>query len=147
MPSLGSLFLLTAATCGVPSPRAGVKADTAEFVRLEQVWNDAHVHADTAALNRLWDDDLITTVPEMPVMGKADIMRFWRSGRSNIARYETSDLRVRVYEASAVVTGLLRRERNFNGQVVLDRWRFTKVYVKRGGAWRVVAYQASVAPP
>ncbi len=79
-------------------------------------------------------------------MTKSDLLSFWRSGRSVITRYETSDLVVRIYENAGVVTGRLLRERNFNGQTVRDDWRFLKVYVRKEGQWRVVAYQATVAP-
>jgi len=120
--------------------------DTTEFLRLERVWNDAHLRSDTASLRTLWDDDLVVTVPEMPVMSKPELLSFWRSGRSNISRYESTDLRVRNYGETAVVTGRLRRERNFNGQVVSDDWRFIKVYRRQGRVWRVVAYQASPTP-
>ena len=120
--------------------------DSLELLRLEGVWNQAHVQGDTTTLARLWVEDLVVTVPEMPVMSRADLLRFWRSGRSRITRYETTDLRVRVYANTAVVTGRLARERNFNGRVVTDDWRFMKVYVRRAGRWQVVAYQATVAP-
>ncbi len=120
--------------------------DSVELLRLESLWNQAHVRSDTATLAALWDEDLVVTVPEMPVMSKADLLRFWRSGRSAITRYETSNLRIRIYGNTAVVTGRLGRERNFNGRLVSDDWRFIKVYVRHDGRWQVVAYQAAVAP-
>jgi ketosteroid isomerase-like protein len=138
--------LLISLTVAV-APRADIvvaqASDTAELVRLESVWNRAHVVADTAALNSLWADDLLVTVPEMPTMTKPDLMRFWQSGRSSITKYETSELRVRIYRDAAVVVGRLHRERDFSGQTVRDDWRFTKVYVRRASRWQVVAYQAT----
>jgi len=119
--------------------------DTRELTRLEQVWNDAHLRGDVAALDRLLADGLVVTVPEMPVMTKADILGFWRSGRAKITRYETTETRVQVHSDTALVIGRLRRTRDFNGTVVDDDWRFTKTYVRRPGAWVVVAYHASTA--
>jgi ketosteroid isomerase-like protein len=141
---LASLLGATLGGCAFPASHSQA-TDSTELVRLENIWNEAHLRGDTAALARLWDDDLVIAVPEMPVMSKADVLRFWRTGRSAIARYETSELRIRVYYDAAVVTGRLRRQRNFNGRLVIDDWRFTKVYIRRAGHWRVVAYQASVA--
>jgi ketosteroid isomerase-like protein len=60
-------------------------------------------------------------------------------------RYETSDLKVRVYGDAAVVTGKLERTRTINGQQQNDHWRFTKMYIRQGGQWRVVAFHASEA--
>jgi len=119
--------------------------DTREINRLEEVWNGAHVHGDVPALDKLCADDLVVTVPEMPVMAKADILGFWRSGRAKVTRYDTSDTRVQIYNDTAVVSGRLQRTRDFNGQVVDDDWRFTKTYVRREKRWLVVAYHASVA--
>jgi len=56
-------------------------------------------------------------------------------------------LGVRVYADAAVVTGRVRRSRERAGQMVEDDWRFTKVYVRTAGAWRVVAYHASETGP
>jgi len=137
------LVLPTAAGWG-PSPPLQA-ADSAELVRLEAVWNVAHVHGDTLTLSSLWGDEMTVIVPEMPVMSKIDLLQFWRTGRSVITKYETTEIRVRVYGDAAVVTGRLRRDRNFNGRSIGDDWRFTKVYVRRGGRWQVVAYQASVS--
>ena len=142
--SLVLAFPASAGTAPLLTPQA---ADSAELMRLESVWNDAHVRSDTVALSSLWAEDLVVTVPEMSPMSKADLLRFWRTGRSIITTYETSELRIRVYADAAVVTGRLRRERNFNGRMLGDDWRFTKVYVRRGGRWQVVAYQASVSAP
>jgi ketosteroid isomerase-like protein len=120
-------------------------ADTAELTRLETVWNEAHMRGDAEALERLWAEDLEVAVPKMPVMTKAEALAFARSGRMKFQRYETTGLRIRVYGDSAVVTGQLRRTRTLNGKVVDDDWRFTKVYVRSKGEWRVVAFHASEA--
>jgi hypothetical protein len=58
-------------------------------------------------------------------------------------RYESSEIAVRVYGESAVVTGRLLRSRDVGGRVLEDDWRFTKVYVRQAGEWRVVAFHAS----
>ena len=76
-------------------------------------------------------------------MGKPQALSFFRSGRMKFMRYETSELGVRVYGETAVVTGRVRRARERGGQTVEDDWRFTKVYVRTAGAWRVVAFHAS----
>jgi ketosteroid isomerase-like protein len=119
--------------------------ETQEFSRLETVWNEAHVKGDAAALERLWSDDLEVAVPRMPVMSKAEALTFARSGRMRFERYETSGIRIRVYGDAVVVTGRLQRTRTISGKQVDDDWRFTKVYARQSGQWRVVAFHASEA--
>ena len=81
----------------------------------------------------------------MPVMTKAEVLDFARSGRMKFLSYVTSDLHIRVYGDSAVVTGRLQRARVLNGKKIADDWRFTKVYVRQEQKWRVVAFHASDA--
>jgi len=116
-----------------------------ELMRLETVWNEAYQNGDADSLDKLWADDLEVTVPKMPVMSKSDVLGFARSGRMKFERYQTSDVKVRVYGDAAVVSGRLQRTRTLNGKTLDDDWRFIKVYVKRDGRWLVVAFQASDA--
>ena len=116
-----------------------------ELTRLESVWNEAHEKGDAGALERLWADDLEVTVPRMPVMSKSEVLGFARSGRMKFQRYQTSDLKVRVYGDAAVVSGRLQRTRTLGDKTVSDDWRFTKLYVRREGRWQVVAFHASEA--
>jgi hypothetical protein len=117
-----------------------------EVLELESRWNIAHVYADTTTLFRLWGDDIIVIVPDMRPFTKDDLKAHWRSGRSNITRYETSDVTVRGYDETAVVEGRLTREESLSGRVNTSEWRFTKIYVKRDGDWKVVSYHASSLP-
>jgi hypothetical protein len=119
--------------------------DLRELERLEMVWNEAHEHGDAEALETLWADDMEVAVPKMPVLTRADALRFARSGRMKFLSYRTSDIRVRVYDNAAVVTGRLQRTRSINGQEISDDWRFTKMYVRGANKWRVVAFHASEA--
>ena len=83
------------------------------------------------------------TVPNMPVMTKETAIGRSRSGRLKFKRYQTSDIRIRLYGDAAIVTGLVERTRELNGRDVDDKWRFTKVYIRRAGRWQVVAWHAS----
>jgi len=144
---IGLVVMAVAVTSAAHSVRQPSSAtDLSELTRLERVWNDAHIQSDVGALDILCADDLIVTVPEMPVMTKSDILGFWRSARARITNYETSGTIVRVYGDAAVVHGRLRRTRDFNGRLIDDDWQFTKTYVRRSDGWQVVAYHASNAP-
>jgi hypothetical protein len=120
-------------------------ADVHELERLEAVWNEAHERGDADALEKLWADDMEIAVPRMPVLAKSEALRFARSGRMKFITYRTSDIRVRVYENAAIVTGRLQRTRSMNGREISDDWRFTKAYVRDSQQWRVVSFHASEA--
>jgi ketosteroid isomerase-like protein len=121
--------------------------DTAVFNRLEADWNSAHMRGDAAALDRIFADDLLVVVPGMPTMTKAGSLGVFASGRMKFDKYETSETTVRLYEGTAIVTGRLRRTRTMVDRTVDDDWRFTKVYIRRDGQWRVVSFHASNVAP
>lgn len=118
-------------------------SDTQTLTQLEATWNNAHLKGDSATLDNLWADDMEVVVPNMQPMTKAQSLAFARSGRMHFQKYETSDIKVRVYGDAAVITGRLQRTRTINDKQVDDDWRFVKVYVRQAGNWRVVLFQAS----
>jgi hypothetical protein len=139
------MIALTNGAGNSPLSQAGntLSPDEAELIRLERVWNEAHVNGDADALDRLWAEDLTVTVPNMQVITKQSAIAIARAGRMKFKRYETSDVRVRLYGDAAVLSGIVERTRVLNGQDVNDKWRFTKVYIRRAGKWQVVAWHAS----
>lgn len=131
-----------------PSPRAADDpASRDEIAKLEQAWNDAHVKGDFAALDRLLADDITILVPGMDPIDKAGAIGVFKSGRMKFTRYETTGAEIRVYGEAAIVTGRLQRTRAMGEKVVSDDWRFTKVWVRRYGAWRAVWFDAIATAP
>lgn len=139
---VGVLLVIGAPLQQRPSPPSE-SADIAELSRLEKIWNEAYVNSDAEALKDLCADDLVVTMSDMQVLNKDQSLAILRSGRVKFQRYETSDLRIHVYDSAAVVIGLLRRTRLAQGKEANDEWRFTKVYIRTAGKWRVVAWHAS----
>ena len=137
------LAITAVALAQTPSPKSREARDIKELTRLEAVWNEAQLRGDAVALDQLWASDLIVTVPDMPVMDKSESLAFVRSGKMKFQRYQTSDIRTRVYGDAAVVTGQLARERESARKEFEDDWRFTKIYVRRNGRWQVVAWHGS----
>ena len=139
-----SLLLCLGAASLLPvGAKDSPEADLKELTRLEQVWNDAHLNGDAATLEKLWDEDLFVTVPDMPVMNKGESLAIWKAGKMKFDIYKTSDIRIKIYGNTAVVTGQLVRIRDAKSTKFEDDWRFTKVYVRRAGKWQVVAWHGS----
>jgi len=138
-----SAWLVAVGLAQAPAGNAPADAEVTTLARLEADWNAAHVRGDAAALDRLFAEDVVVMVPGMRVMTKVDAVGMFTSGRMKFDRYETSETEFRVYDATAIVTGRLRRTRVLAGATVDDDWRFTKVYVRRAGRWQVVSFHAS----
>ena len=114
-----------------------------ELLRLEEVWNTAHLEGDAATLERLWANEFTVTVPRMPVMPRAEAIGVARSSMIKFSKYETSEVVVQIFDKAAVVRGRMKRSRSRGDQLVEDDWQFTKVYVKQEDTWKVVAFHAS----
>ena len=142
-------FLILIGGLALQASTPAQDSDLAELTRLEAVWNDAHLRGDPSALERLWADELVAIVPRMAPLPKPEALAFVRSARMKFLRYESAEVTVKVYGESAVARGRLLRARELGGQTMQDNWRFTKVYVRQAGQWRVVAFHASEAgaPP
>ena len=139
-------LLLAAALSLAPTQQTQTPADAdSEFAHLEDVWNQAHLKGDADALDRLFADTITVIVPRMVPFTKTASLSVFRSGGMKFARYATSDIAVRRYEACVVVTGRLERSRSMGERVMEDDWRFTKVYVRGAKGWQVVTFHASEA--
>lgn len=138
-------FLLLISLTGITwaaTPQTNAR-DVKELTRLETVWNEAHLKGDAGALDKLWADDLFVTMPDMPPMNKEEALALWKAGKMKFDIYRTSDIRIKVYGTTAVVTGQLVRIRDATSTKFEDDWRFTKVYVRRRGRWQVVTWHGS----
>jgi uncharacterized protein (TIGR02246 family) len=128
--------------------QAGQTADVAAVTKLETTWNEAHRKGDAATLQQLFADDMVVVVPGMRPLSKADSLAVITTGKMTFERYESSDLAVRVYDDTAVTTGRIQRSRAMpDGAKREDDWRFTKVYLRSGGTWRVISFHASNVTP
>ena len=119
---------------------------TDEIKKLEQQRNEAILKGDTATLDKLTSDDYTNTTAQGKIEKKSDIMDGFKSGKIKFDSRELSDLDVRVYGNTAVVTGQVAQKSTNNGADTSGQNRFTRVYVKQNGRWVSVANQATALP-
>ena len=117
----------------------------AELIRqLDHERIQAQIGADRAALDRIYADDFIGIGPSGTVRTKPQVLSDFTSGTLKFQSITTDDVQVRVYGNTAVETG----RSTMNGQdknktVPVDN-RFTRVWVKQRGRWRLVANHYSL---
>jgi hypothetical protein len=72
-----------------------------------------------------------------------------QAGKTTYEAFDVDDLAVRIYGETAVVTGRSTpKGRNAKGEPIRGRYRFLRVWVKRGGGWQAVAFQGTrIAEP
>ena len=104
----------------------------------------AQIGADAAALDRIYADDFIGVGPSGTVRTKKQVILDFTSGTLRFQSITTDEVQVRVYENTAVETGLSTMDGQDKGKTVPRNTRFTRVWVKQQGCWRLVANHYSV---
>ena len=114
------------------------EAEVREFLRAV---TDNEINRDRAAAERLLADDFVRTGPHGEVWDRAQTLaNFTTDGGSPPRTVNFEDERVRVYDDTAVVTGLgVLRGADRQGRASEVRNRCTFVLVRRDGRWQAVA--------
>jgi uncharacterized protein (TIGR02246 family) len=99
----------------------------------------AQIGADAVALDRIYADDFIGVGPSGTVRTKTQVISDFTSGDLKFQSITTDEVQVRVYENTAVETGLSTMVGQDKGKAVPRDTRFTRVWVKQQGSWRLVA--------
>jgi uncharacterized protein (TIGR02246 family) len=99
----------------------------------------AQIAADAVALDRIYADDFMGVGPSGTVRTKAQVISDFTSGDLKFQSITTDEVQVRVYENTAVETGLSTMSGQDKGKAVPRDTRFTRVWVKQQGRWRLVA--------
>ena len=99
----------------------------------------AQIHADAPALDRIYADDFIGVGPSGTVRTKPQVISDFTSGDLKFQSITTDDVQVRVYGNTAVETGRSTMNGQDRGKAVPRDTRFTRVWVKQQGRWRLVA--------
>ncbi len=99
----------------------------------------AQIGADAVALDRIYAEDFIGVGPSGTVRTKAQVISDFTSGALKFQSIATEKVQVRVYENTAVETGLSTMVGQDKGKAVPRDTRFTRVWVKQRGHWRLVA--------
>jgi hypothetical protein len=117
------------------------------LLQVERRRQRAMIEGDAATLDALLADDLTYTHSTGAVQSKSDLIRAINSGKTRYRSIESPQPQVRVYDASAIVTGPVDMGLETDGKSLFARSRFTALYVLRGGMWRLAAYQSTSRPP
>jgi ketosteroid isomerase-like protein len=115
-----------------------------QIVDLERQSKEASLHRDADFCQRTLAENYVGITPLGQVATKQDVLRARRSGQ---LRYETMDVTemvVRLYGDTAVVTARADVKGHQLGEDFSGPYRYTRVWIRRAGHWETVSYQATV---
>ncbi len=134
------LFSLSLAAGQQASTTGGVED---QIKKLEQGWAQATIKGGVAAVDQYEADDIVSTDPSGRVTDKAQDKKDLSSGDLKFQSIELSDLKIRVYGNTAVVTGAETLKATYKGQDISGNYRYTDIWAKRNGKWQAVGSQAT----
>jgi len=113
-----------------------------EVLKLNKEYEEAIARRDATVHERLFAADYTYTPGNGNIMGREEHMSFTKSAAVEVKSLRSEDLRVRIYGATAVVTGMwVSVDRRAGREFAERRNRYLLVYVRRAGRWQIVAEQ------
>ena len=142
-----AVYLLSLCGLALGQSAQSVSSAKEEIKSLEDERNRAIVKGDAATLDRMTADDYTFITLRGELRTKSEIVKGFQSGSFKYASRTISDLNIRVYGDTAIVTGRSTQEGAENGKDYSGDYRFTRVYVKQNGRWLTVALQTTLIQP
>ena len=155
--TLTMVALLSCVACG-PAPSTTTTSPTPSNVMSSSASNENVEQAikqliiqrdhsiqigDTAAIERLYTNDYVSTSATGLVRTKAEVLDDLKSGALKVTSLSSDDVKVRVHGDSAIVTGTSTISGTDKGREMKGASRFTQVWVKRDGRWQLAAFHLS----
>jgi ketosteroid isomerase-like protein len=143
------LLTMTGEGAGLGSEQpAGVQGVEQQIRDLEGRINAAVVSGDLRVFEQLLADDFTHTNQAGIFRTKAQWLANHKPGRSPYVAYDVDELKVRVYGDTAVVTARTTpRGQDSRGKPITGQYRYLRVWAKREGEWRAVAFQGTRITP
>jgi len=115
-----------------------------EIIDMERQAREASIRRDAEFSQRTLAEDYVAITPLGQVTTKQDTLSARRSGQLRYETINVSDMVVRVYGDTAVVTARADVKGHQLGEDFSGPYRYTRVWVRRTGHWQAVSYQATV---
>lgn len=144
MRTLRALPLLVLLLAALPGALVGETADPRqEILAADARRFAAMVQGDLKALEGLLTEDLTYTHSTGQVETRTELLESLRSGRLRYLAAAPSESNVRLLGETALVTGRADLRVSAQGRELTVPVRFTEVWVKSGGAWKMAAWQST----
>jgi ketosteroid isomerase-like protein len=119
----------------------------AEIEQLEHARRAAMLSCDVAALDTLTSAEMTWVHASAKVDDKQSFLEGFRTGRLRCFRLEHRETSIRVYGASALVSGIVDMEVAVEGERRSSSNRFSCLWVRGDADWQLACWQSTRIPP
>ena len=114
---------------------------------LEIRWRDAELTGNLDELDDLLSDDYIGITVNGTVQTKEETLERIKNHVINIKKMDLSELKAVIRGDTAVVTSKAQVEGDINGIEANGTFRYTRVYLRRAGVWKIINFEATRINP
>lgn len=122
-----------------PAPPSRLSSDEQALIQLERDWDAAFQRQDTQLLDRILAPEFVVTYGDGTRGDKAKEISLARDFNQQVDSRTLSDFTVKVFGDTAVVWFSQQLVGPRQGKPVAVTYRFTDVFLRRGGRWQAVA--------
>ena len=135
----GMILLAASVMAGAQVSSFDTKAETSKLIAIENAWNQAQIHRDGEALNRMVADTFVYTDTDGTVMNKSKFISDSEDPSVRTSMVANDDVKVYFYPGVAIVTGAYHAKGTNRGKAFDHYGRFTDTWILSSGQWSCVA--------
>lgn len=124
-----------------PSAVAAKPGIAALLTRQADAWDKAIVHKDIVAIESNMAGDFRQIAGNGQVADRKLFLKLITDPALTLDPYEVEELDVRVYGDVALLSGETHLTGSYNGKPFKSHYRYTDVYVRHAGTWKVASVQ------
>lgn len=126
---------------------ADVEIGAEELVTLEKEAAHAMALSNSSFFQRVYSDDYVGTASTGETVDRNTLVASIQTSNAKYSSFIASDIHVRIYGPTAVVTCLWSTRGVQNGRGFSRQYRVIHVYLNnRAGGWKVIAGQETIMP-
>jgi ketosteroid isomerase-like protein len=120
-------------------------SEEAKILKLDRQWYEAGIERDAAALDQLLAPEFLMTTSYGRVVTRDQLLQKYRSPEQSfkLKTFKTDEVKVRIFGDAAIVTGSASLDIEASDLRFGSATRFTRVYVRADGSWKLAAHQAT----
>jgi ketosteroid isomerase-like protein len=111
-----------------------------DVLKFEDERNQAILNRDTKTLNRMYADEITWTMSNGDLLNKQQVLANIGSENQRLFTIQHSDRRIHVFGNTVVLTANSSSSERYKDKMVTVPRRFTNVYVKQDGQWKLVVH-------
>ncbi len=138
-----SLLLFTMPALAVTPKDAGVEST---LKHQADAWDLAIIHKDRKAIEANISARFMQIGSDGNKADKPGFVATLMDERLSISPYTVEDFQIRVFGEAALLTGTTDMHGSWSGKPFTSHYRYTDVYVRENGKWRVVNVQTTPIP-